>query len=247
VTALDIARELFANINGIAVFALPPEGTSADGACVRAIPDIAAVITVNDAAKSEALWRELLGIASLATGGGSLEGSQREVVGTTVQSYRLADGAFTLQFATVGQELFVASTDLAMSRALQTQGAQNSISADPAFASVLARIDSRTTFALAAHPGRCMRMAEAHMPTEEAARLRRVADAMTETVAGLLVTHSDQMLRLSARVTGVPDIGELVSQLIVEHERQARILHEDTRREMIEARLEASGDGWLEN
>ena len=69
ITAMDLGREIFANITGLAVFAVPPtEGTAPTG---LPIPDVAAISTVNDAAKSEALWSTALGVGTLAAGWGS--------------------------------------------------------------------------------------------------------------------------------------------------------------------------------
>ena len=52
---------------GFIVFALPP-GTDGRSQQQWSVPDVAAVIRVNDPTRSEALWTQILGIASMAAG-----------------------------------------------------------------------------------------------------------------------------------------------------------------------------------
>lgn len=212
VTALDIGREIFANINGIAVCALPPDGSEHGGQ--HPIPHIAAAITVNDPAKSRALWGQLLGIASLASGGGiSLEGLPLEIEGVTVQSYRF-DENVTVYFATDDHYLLISPSEAAMARSLRARHSGESILDDSAFTQAMQRLGPHATLALVAHPARCAEIAKPFMSADEVAQMEPFLAPMTDTVVSAVVNHSDQMLRISAVLTGVPDIGPLVSELI---------------------------------
>jgi hypothetical protein len=216
VTALDIGREIFANINGIVLYALPPSG---EGTPKAGIPDLGATITVNDPTKSQALWSQLLGLASLATGGPTAEGEPGEVAGTPCRSYRF-NRDVTVHQATVGHHLFIASTQSALARSLETKRSGHSIVDDPGFAPLIARLGPHTTVALLAHAGRCAQLARPFMPPDEAAHLEPVIGLLANTTAAFTIDHSDRVLRLSATVTGVPDVSGLVNKMLTEQRQQ---------------------------
>ncbi|MEW6251607.1 MAG: hypothetical protein AB1716_13245, partial [Planctomycetota bacterium] len=216
VTALDIGRELFANINGVAIYFLPPAGAGAKGG----IPDIGATITVNDPAKSDALWSQLLGLASLAAGGPTMEGAQRQVAGAAVRSYDFEK--FSVHATTVGHHLLITSTDSAMTRALEAKRSGKSIVDDAGFAPLMARIGPHTTVALLAHAGRCAELARPFIPPGEAAELEPVIALLANTTAAVTIDHSDRMLRLGAGVNGVPDVSGLVNARLTLEQRRRR-------------------------
>lgn len=216
VTGLDFGRELFANIMGMAFYALPPDGTPPVG---MPIPDVAAAITVKDPSKSQALWTQILGIASLASGGGAVEGATVKIAGTQVKTYRFPDGV-TVYFATVDNTLLISPSQSAMARSLTARRSGASIMDDPKFAASISQIGPDSTIAMFAHPGRCAQIASQFAPPEEFAEIEPWLDTLDDTVASAVVTHSGEMFRFSATVTGIPDISELVSQLIIS-ERQS--------------------------
>jgi hypothetical protein len=115
VTGLDFGREIFANIIGVAAYALPPSGARTTGA--PPIPDVAAVITVNDPSKSEALWTQMLGVASLAMGARAIEGATVEIEGKPVRSYAFPEG-ITIYFAALDDAVLISPSQSAMARSL---------------------------------------------------------------------------------------------------------------------------------
>ncbi|MGD8451134.1 MAG: tetratricopeptide repeat protein [Phycisphaerae bacterium] len=210
VTFLDLGREVFANVNGVAVFLLPPvEGERPTGE----VPDAALALTVNDPAKSEALWGQMLGIASLAAGGVTIDGAEVEIEGTDVRSYRLPEGV-SIYFATTGHHLVVSGTRSAMARTLKTLRGGPSIMDDDAFAPTIARIGPHTTLACCAHPRRCVEVARSYMSPADLAEAQPYIDVLEDTVGSLMITHSAEMLRVSLGVSGLPDVSGLVSDLI---------------------------------
>ena len=174
---------------------------------------------MNDPAKSEALWSELLGLASLAAGAPTMDGETREIGGKAVRSYRF-DNRVTVQVAISGHHLLIATTESALSRALDAQRSGKSILDDSGFAPLIAHLGPHTTFALLAHAGRCAAVARPFMPPAEASKLEPVIGLLTNTSVYVTLDHSDRMLRLSAALNGVPDVSGLVSKLLTE-ERQA--------------------------
>jgi len=219
VTGLDFGREIFANIVGLAVYVLPPSGATAAGG--PPIPDVAAVITVNDPSKSEALWTQMLGVASLAAGARAIEGAAVEIEGTQVRSYAFPEG-ITIYLATLDNAVLISPSQSAMARSLAARGSAKSILDDPTFAANLSRLGPHSTIAVFAHAGRCVEIAKQFAPPCDLAEVEPWLGVLDETVASMVVTHSGEVFRFSAMVTGMPDVGDLVTQLIVEEVGTAR-------------------------
>jgi hypothetical protein len=217
ISALDLPRELLANVISVAIFALPPEVTT-ERPGGPAIPDIAAVISVHDPAQSEALWQQVLGVASLASGGGPLEGSRSELSGTAVRTYRFCQDV-EICLAAKGSEVVLASSRTAMSRALAADTGSGSVLEDPAFARAVSRIGPDSVLAVFANQKRCFEIARTLMSAEDFRRIEPVAQAFDDTVNSIVVDHSDTRLRVSAAMNGIPRIGELLARKLAE-ERQ---------------------------
>ncbi|MFQ5804996.1 MAG: hypothetical protein ACE5I3_00950 [Phycisphaerae bacterium] len=211
VTILDIGREIFANIVSIAVFAVPTgEEAAGDG---PPIPPVAAVITVKDPVKSLALWSQALGVGSLASGAGALDGMRVKIEGVEAQRYIFPDG-ISIYLANAGHDVLISPSKAAIARALATLRGGESILNDPAFSKSLARVGSNTTFALFAHPGRCAELAKPFMSAGEVKEMQPVVELLTDTVASVVMEHSNEMFHFSAMVTGLPDVGPFVSRMI---------------------------------
>ncbi len=219
VTFLDIGREIFANIVSFAVFGVPAEEKVAEGA--PPIPPVAAVITVHDPVKSRALWSQMLGIGSLASGGGTLEGMKTKIAGVEAQRFIFPDG-ISIYFANAGNDLLISPSKAAIASSLATLKGGKSILSDPAFAKSLERLGPNATFALYAHPGRCVELAKPFMNPSDLAEAQPFVDLMTDTVASVVMEHSNETFRFSTMVTGLPDIGPFVSQMItMQHDHEA--------------------------
>ncbi|MCH8149287.1 MAG: hypothetical protein IH987_15100 [Planctomycetes bacterium] len=219
VTAMDIGRELFGNITGVALFALPPEGEKAAGG--PPIPDAAAVLTVNDPSKTRALWTQILGIASLASGAGVVQGTTEQIEGVTAYRYSLPEN-ITLYFATNGNDALIATSRSALSRSIAAKRSGRSVLTDAAFADRLSKMGPATVKAVLVHPGRCALIAKQFMSPDEVAEMEPFVAMMTDTMFGLFVEHSEGSLRFSAHLSGLPDIGPLIAAKFEQEEARHR-------------------------
>ncbi len=213
VTLLDIGREIFANITSFAVFVLGPEGNGSPGG--GPIPDAGLVLTVNDPSKSEALWTQILGIASLATGAGAIEGASTTIEEVHVRSFALPEG-ITVYFATIDHDVVVATSKSAMRRSIAAKRDGKSVLSDGAMAEAISQINRNTTKGMFVHAGRCATICRPFMSGHGAAELDKFMDRLSETVVSLTVEHSDQVLRFSASATGLPDVSDVIAQYINE-------------------------------
>lgn len=217
VTALDLGREVFSNITTMAVYAMPSDDAKSQGG--SPIPDLGAVITVNDPAKSQALWLQALGIASLATGAGGMEGATLELDGVTVRTFAFTNGP-TIHFAVVGNDVLVTSSRATMSASLRAKKQGKSILADNAFRSPLGKLNESTTRAVLLHAGRLASIAKRTIPAGEIEEITPVLNTLAETSAALVLDHSAGQFRFTAQVTGVPNIGELVARKLTQEQAQ---------------------------
>ena len=177
ITMFDIGRELFANIVSVAVFMAPvDEVIMVDG---DPIPPVAAVFTVNDPAKSMALWTQLLGIGSLASGAGTLDGMQSDIDGFEARRFVFPDD-ISVYIANVGDDIVISPSKESISRSLATRRSGESILSDPAFAASLKRLGPDATFALFAHVGRCGEMAKGFADDDDIEEMEPIIGLMSE-------------------------------------------------------------------
>ncbi len=211
VTALDIGREFFGNINSFALYGAALE----DGAGRQGppIPDVGLVFRVNDPSKSEALWTQMLGIASLAAGAGAIEGDSATIDGVKVRSFGFPDG-ITVYVGTEGQDVLIAGSRSAMARSITAKRGGRSVLDDASFTEALGGLSAGSTKGVFVHAGRCVRIARPFMSGPDAAEMDRFMDKLSDTVFSLAVEHSDRVFRISARLNGLPEVGDVIAELI---------------------------------
>ncbi len=211
VAALDIGREVFANITSFAVFALPPNGAPPSGG--PPIPDVALAMTVNDPAMSEALWTQMLGLASFASGVPATAGPSSTIEGTSVRSYQFPDG-ITVYFATSGNDVLIGSTKAAIAASIRARTEDSSIFQDEAFEASLARLTKDSTQALFLQVGRCAAIAKPFMSERDLAEAAPAFAMLADTSASIIEDYSGEMFRTSTLISGLPDVGDFVSQMV---------------------------------
>ncbi|MCH7704319.1 MAG: hypothetical protein IIB61_04335 [Planctomycetes bacterium] len=212
ITALDFGRELFANIVGMAIYVLPPDGTDDTGGGMP-IPDVALVFTVNDPSKSEALWTQVLGIAHLANGGKSMAGGAERIGGVDVATYVMEHGV-TLHFASMGNEILISPSRSAVARSIAAKKSGRSILDDKELAGHARALASGSTKAFFGHIGRCAEIAKRFMPPRDLEKAAPLIEALSKTTVSIVVDYGESALNISAGVRGVPKIGGLLSAML---------------------------------
>jgi len=218
VTAMDFGREVFGNIADITLFGMPPQDRAAAGQ--GALPDVCAVIRVNDPARSRALWNFVLGLASQsAPGGGAPEGRSVTVAGQPAELFQV--NGVPLYLMTQGHEMYVSPSSSALERALAARASGNSVLDDDVLARSLGHVDGRHTACLVAVPGRLARMGEPHMGDQERREVMPIAQLLDESIVSLTIEHSATRLGVSLRALNLPDVSGMVRQLIESEHRVA--------------------------
>lgn len=224
VSFMDVGREFFGNVTYVTVAALPPQEEGGSGK----VPDAAITIAVNDPAKTQAMWTQFMGLASVAAGGGTIEGTVAEVDGQTVRSFALPEG-ITLHTALMGSAFVVATTNHAMRQSIAARTTGGTLEKDAAFGADVATLSMSTTGVVAIHPGRCAQIARKFAPADDVKEIEPFIDLLKNTVVAVHVEHSEEFWHAGMRISGLPNVGPLVAQLI-ERERA-----EEAEREQLNA------------
>jgi len=205
VSALDLPRELFSNLCGLALYVMPGGGP---------LPEAALALSSNDPERTAAVLGLALGLVNqLATGRG-LEGEEEEIAGAPATLYRIPPG-LPLFVVRSGNQLLVSPSEDLIERALSGRAKAESILRDEAFARELGRLDKDTTFALCAHLGRLAEVAEPYLGEGERSQLERFAPLLAETVLGLRTSHGDSRLALALTLDHLPRVDGLVAELLL--------------------------------
>ena len=211
VTGLDIGREFFANVKDFAIFALPPKG---DGRSEGPpIPDVAAVIRVHDSSRSEALWTQILGIASMAAGAPTSDGKTVKIGGIDATAYQFPPGV-TILVGTKDDKLFIATTREALRQAGAAGNKGGSILNDEAFASSLSNLGENTSKVAFVNSGRCLQIGRQFMSEGERQKTEPFVGLLGRTIVAVRTNESEQEFRITAQVSGLPDVGPLVAEMI---------------------------------
>ncbi len=154
VTGMDLGREIFANVEEVAVFALPTVAKS-ESKNVH-MPEMAAVFAVKDAAKSEAIWNQILGIVALV---GVHHSTPRDV---TIEGIRGEEYQFTgmppIVVVRAANRALIVGTPEAATAAIRASNGKDSIKSDEAYAPLLARLTRTSSKAVLVDAGRVMQL-----------------------------------------------------------------------------------------
>jgi hypothetical protein len=214
ISAMDIGREFFNNVEELAVFVLPPADVSDGG---KSMPEIGAVLAVKDPAKSEALWNQLLSLAALFGAHTTKAPSPIDIAGKPGRVYAFS-GAPPIAVVRSDRELVI-GTQGAVTAAIQTQAGKNSVADDKA--SLLARLTPDTSKALFLDVGRCVDIAALLSKGRDAQQLKSIG-AMTRNLKVSVATdEAPNRLTIRAEVTGLPQFRDIVSLINAQQEQRA--------------------------
>jgi hypothetical protein len=206
VTAMDIGRELFANLDEAALF-VAPTAASAERHAGPPIPDVGVVLVAKDVQRSEALWSQLLALPALfmpAPAGGV---NQVTIEGTAATEYRYPN-APPILLARVKDRAVVIGTAGATASAIRAAAEGKTIAQDAGFKPLLDRLTPSTSKAILVHAGRAAETAAGLARGNEAEELKFFASVLTNLRIALLTDEKPTQFTLRAEATGLPNMPE---------------------------------------
>jgi hypothetical protein len=216
ISLMDIGRELFGNIDEVSVFALAPAGEAKGRA---PFPEVAAVIAVKDPAKSEALWNQILSLATLFGARNAKPPAAVEIAGKPGHVYQI-EGLPPIAVVRSGGELVV-GTQAAVSAAVQAGADKNSIAKDPAFAPLLAQLPPNASKALLVDVGRALAIVAALSDDRSSDEMRMIGALVHEMKISIVTDEAPNRLTIRADVTGLPKFRDIVTLLNAQQQQTA--------------------------
>ncbi|MEX2186880.1 MAG: hypothetical protein WD875_08810 [Pirellulales bacterium] len=233
VTAMDLGREVFANIEEVSVFVMP----SANADARVPIPEVGLVFGVKDAGQSQALWDQLLALPSMF--GAPLTSAPADVTieGAAGRQFRFP---FIPPIVLVAQKdrTFLAGTQGAVAASLRVAaGKQDSLAKDPQLQSLVDSLPAHTSKGAVVHVGRAMRLiapvAGRGMPPEMAA----ASSAFDNLTLSLVTDEQPTEFAIRAEVKGMPNVTQ-IAKMAFEMERVQRQRYLEARRQIEAVRAE---------
>lgn len=199
-SALDVGRELFANIQEVAAFALPTMVESSDSP----LPNVGVVITAADVARSEALWNQLLSLPSRIGIPDVEEPVQLTINGHEASRFQLPD-APPIIICRGSDRHLVVGTEGAVRASLGedvgvAEHAVSPSSESPAHKAIQVDVDRALQLAATMNPN----------DADEINQVRQVVEDLTVSLS----THEEEdSLQIHGEVSGFPKIRNLLEQV----------------------------------
>lgn len=226
VTGLDLMRELFGNMEEVALYVAPTVGGGLMGggsdAAPPQVPNAGLVIAATDAGKSELLWKTLLSIPSKVMPKEAAQPESVTIAGQDVTMFRLPEvGAIYL--ASVNNCVVVTARRESLSAMFKAAKSGRSILKDEAMSGVLSRMSDDVGAVAMLHGGRLLQTAGSMLPAlaGDDAPPPAVIQMMSGTLAKAFdttvlyagVTQSETEFNLRWCLAGLPNVNVLLSQL----------------------------------
>jgi hypothetical protein len=204
-SAMDIGREIFSNVEEIGLFALPPATPATRSSA--AMPEIGMIAAVKDPAKSEALWDQLLSLAAMFGPQVAAPPKEIELQGRKAKEYQFTGGP-AIVVARIGDQTIAAGTHGAVAAAIGA-GSLGGIAGDAQFKPLLDGLTPETSKALLVHPGRIISLGAAIAPRDfrEAAQF----GALLGDLKFMVATHEKpNELVIGAALSGLPHVPSII-------------------------------------
>ena len=206
VTGLDFGREIFANIQDVLLFALPPSAIG-DGGGHPEIPPVGLVLTARDATKSRALWETVLGVSAMISQEGRESVRSERVGDYELRVYEYPESV-RIYFAALPDRVVLATSRAVVTAAIKAVDG-SSVLDDEAFASALgAGAASGATKIVCVHAARMLEMA-APMMRMHPGEAQEISALLKDKTATVVTRESPSRVQLSV-VVGLENLSEFV-------------------------------------
>ena len=210
ITAMDLGREVFSNIEEVSLFVLPMSGGPGGRSGGPAIPDVGLVFAVKDASQSAALWNQLLALPA-RFGLPLTQGPEAiRIEGKSGKQYSFP---FTPPIVVVEHDrLLVAGTQGAVTAALRCGTVSAPIAKDPSLAALVQALPADASKAIFVDAARAMRLAGA-IGGRDGRELAEAAPLVDGLIVAAATGESPTQLIVRAEATGLPNVLKLAATL----------------------------------
>lgn len=212
ISALDIGREFFGNIQEVCAFIVPGKMQKGEGDSeLEIVPNVGMIIAVNDVARSRALWDQFLSLPGLVEGHEPSPPRQIKIGETPVTAYQIPSvGAIYL--AELDGCIALGLTRTALKSAIRASTKGESILKDEQLGAVIAMLPADCTIMGVAHVGRCAAVAVDSGDQGVAMVAQQVAGYCRDTVACIAVEQGPSQFSVRTSLAGLPNLNEVLKQ-----------------------------------
>jgi hypothetical protein len=209
VAAMDFGRELFSNIEELGLFVLPrPEASVGE----LPLPEMGLVVTVKDAAKSQALWNQLLTIPTFALPQ-LPPPADVEIGGFAGKEFRYPE-APPIVLVRLGDDGILLGTRGAVTASVTSHGSGTSVASDAGFQPLLAQLTPSSSKAILVDVGRALETAAAAADPRDADEFRMAASLVGNLRVSLVTDEQPTSLAVRLQATNLPDVQKLIDVAI---------------------------------
>lgn len=212
ITGFDIGREFFGNIQELCVYIVPgPMGRMTNGRDDEPIPNVGAVLAVNDVKKSRALWNEILKLPGLLGGDKPVEPQAARIGGVDATAYEIPEFG-KIYLGELDGCIAFGLTRTAIKSAIQAHEKKQSILDDKGLGAVVSRASKDTSIFFAAHVGRLARVATGVNDVEVAMVANPMTQLCRDTMVWFAVSQSPNQFSIRFAMAGLPKINDALKQ-----------------------------------
>lgn len=212
VTGFDLGREFFGNIQEICAFIVPGQmtrGKSEGGPPF--IPNVGIVLSVNDVARSRALWDQVLAIPGLVAGREPIQPTKVKIGETEATAYRIPEFG-QIYMTELDGCIAIGITKNALKSAITAHESKESILKDEILGKTIAIMPQDTSIMLAAHVGRCASVATGTGIPEAAMAGQQVSQFCKKMVVSFAVEQAPNQFSVRTSVSGLPNLNDVLKQ-----------------------------------
>ncbi len=213
-TVMDIGREIFGNIEEIALFVLPRENGGGQG---PPVPEVGLVMAVKDPAKSEAVWNQLLALPAMFGAPGAAAPRDVTIEGHAGKVYSYPDSPPIVMVPVEGRAL-VAGTEAAVKAAVKAGATEKGIRNDATLGPLVESLGPTASKAILVDVGRTIRTVAscqtAGRNSAEIPRDVRQLMAVGSLLKGLRLSavtdEGPNQLVVRVEATGLPNVPAII-------------------------------------
>jgi tetratricopeptide (TPR) repeat protein len=217
-TGLDIGREIYANIEQVTVFVVPPASRVGTGAAaVPVLPNIGVAFTSHEPQHSRELLDRILKSVEVATGGSAGMAAPGESAVSDRYVLKFGGGKeVTCRVAQVGKTTVVGLGDDVLQAALSALKGQDSIVSTPVIGQAIAQLPDDASKVLMVNVGQQLRLADAYgaIPYDDSnetarAAVAELAKAFDGTCVEVYTSESRDRFGIHAGISGIPPVDQI--------------------------------------
>jgi hypothetical protein len=205
-SALDIGREFFANIEEVAVFVLPSVTRENDE-----IPNVGLVIASSDVEKSDSLWNQILTLPSMLKIKDGPTAKNISIDGSSAREYSFPDpSAPKLVIARIGDEALVAGTHAAVQAVIKARKSGETLANDDRAKAFWESNSEHTSKTAYVNVGRALRLAASLEGGRAASEMRMVSEVIQDLVVTLVVNEAPADFEVETNLVGLPQFDAII-------------------------------------